>query len=510
MSKKILILVVVALLMGSVFGGMPVMAQESAEDVVEIVIPKKFLVINDFTASSFCANYTEEDGFVACEEMEDFDVSLTLTQAYQTQLIDDCVNYILAIQEELDWLEELTINDDLTGFNLYFDVDELTEEEYHLFYSYFNSAFYYLNVFQGLGNDNVEFSINLYDMESQQYLIAHTATLEDIIPEIVYVEILFTDEDFERIGKNSEDLKEELSLESGFFSSEYDAQGNWEIVITDELQQKLMYRTNTLFFAYVFHTESEDQTLGVFGSDESGYFFSIEDEDIPMKPNSLEFGYVDEKMYDYVFYVDKALFNSDEEQAMIKFVESLMPDYWLYAKQPKEERYVSIYFSDFEKQETFKIFYIPEDAFGYEGELAEIKMISDNFESFEEFAKESIENGFIYAYINEAGEYISVGTQEKVDRLVEKLHKNLNALLNLTDENVKVVENEDFTEFRVSIPADSLTDEMEAMLTENINNVVYVIHTMVSITDKDTFTIEFVDANSGEVLKTIEETLIFE
>ena len=508
MKKRLFILIVLCFVLGNVLG--IVGAQDGTDDVVEIVIPKKYLVLNDFTASSFCEAYAEDDGFVACEEMDTLDVALTLTQEYQTQLINDCVNYILDIQEKLDWLEELTINDELTAFNLYFDVDELTEEEYYSFYNYFNSAYFYLTTFRGLGNENVEFSINLYDIATKQYLIANTGTLEDIYPDINYVEILFSEDDFARIGKNSAELTEELSLEPGFISSEYDAEGNWKIVITDELQQKLMYKTNTLFFAYVFHTDSEDQNLGVFGSDETGYFFTIDDEDVPMKPNSLEFGYVDEKMYDYVFYVDRALFNSDEEEAMIGFVESILPDYWFYAKQPKEERFAYIYFVDFEKQETFKIFYMPESAFGYMGETVDIYILPDGFDSFEDFAKESIENGFIYVYQNETGEYIGVITQEMFDGLIEKFHENFLDLLFLTDENVKVVENQDFTEFRVLIPTDELTEEMETKLTENINNVVNVIHTMISITEKDYFTIEFVDADTGEVLKTVEETLIFE
>jgi hypothetical protein len=271
-----------------------------------------------------------------------------------------------------------------------------------------------------------------------------------------------------------------------------------------------MYKTNTLFFAYVFHTDSEDQNLGVFGSDETGYFFSIEDEEVPMKPNSLEFGYVDEKMYDYVFYVDRALFNSDEEEAMIGFVESILPDYWFYAKQPKEERFAFVYFVDNENQDPLKIIFIPESAFGYLDETFEFNFIADEYASFEEFAKESIENGFIYVYIDADGNYIAVGSEEKLEELVEGIHLSLVEIVNPDGEDVQIVENEDFTEFQVLISSELFTEEMEAGLTERLIDMGYAIHSITTFTEKDNFTIEFVDADSGEVLKTVEETLIFE
>ena len=526
MSKKILILVVVALLMGSVFGGILVMAQDSTEDVFTILMPSRFFLIEDMSRLDYCAGfdaYDESDGFFSCSPQENGGVALSVNAAFREILIQLEKDFINQKIDEYEGVEASLVDQDVDGTTLSVFVDSsvANNDELNLFIEDFIHFFYSVQIYYGANDQDRDFTLDLVEFNEKSLIASYDFSLFDYYPDAVSVEVTYSENDLQRLGMTQEALKDSFAYEAGHISSYINENGDLVHVITDIHQRNIINNLFSQFFGYsnrdIFANEfsdaDDDLDVNIIYAGANGGFATLDDfSDLPEKPESLEYAIVDEEMVYFSFYVDEDIFTKNDEINIINYSSEIVSDYWLFSNQTYDENFAIFQFFDSETENLIEAVYFPMYTMIYDGDIFELFFPANLYSGLEEFGNKFNYNrgNILHTYMDSKKNYIVVITRENYEGVVNFLHEDFDEYFSSMGIVDLVEESDDFSYYKVVIDSNNFTTENENKIFFELVDGAKGTLFLISGYEKDMITIEFVDANSGEVLKTIEETLIFD
>ena len=501
MLKKILILVVVALLMGSVFGGMPVMAQDSAEDVVEIVIPKTYFLLLNVSSEAMASVFSEEEGHISIEELEDGSVVWTVTKELQDGLVELMTSVIESIPElvEFDWLSAVELSEN-TVFDVYIDpkieaINLIDENEFKDLLYFIMSYGYSLWIYEGIGNEDVSFQVNFLNSETTELLDRFEYQLSDLLPsdeigEISaskeYAEITYAGKDLERMGLSKEALIAQFDSMEGHLSYEINAQGDVVQRVSVDAQTELISSTLRDLLASL----ESDERLSAFVD------FNLSND-----------------LYEYFLVVDPVAFDAAQEEIFIEMFLDTAEDCWMYFNETYEEHVIALYVVDAESGDLIKGMLLPQNEMAETGEVVEIFMPNDILVTLGytlmDMSSLMLKEGYVSVTVNNDGDITTVVEKEYYDQEIEEVHDRMaqiasNSAVNGLESIVMIEENEDFSEINVYVDAATFDEGAEELVTAQIGGTVGTYWVLTGQFDSDGFVLHFLDNDTGEVIKTVE------
>lgn len=492
MLKKIMTLVVLALFLGSIFGGVSVLAQDGQEDVIEVVIPITYLQLLNTDYEVFSPYLSEQEGHVALEELEDGGILWTITKELQDDLTETMLGAIEGIPQmvEFDWLVSIEMSDDST-FDVYMDpsfddFEQINQTEISDVLFFLKSYGYSLWVYEGIGYDDVDFVVNYFNSETTSLVYTENYSVLDLIAEDNYLEITYAEDDLARMNLTQAELIAEIEQMDGHISYALNEYG--------DVVQKVEAGVPTSLFVSLLN--DIDARL-------------ISDENLS---SFVDFQISDDS-YQYYVTVDTATFDEAQEAEYTALLSDFAETVWLYFNKTYENNYVILYFMDSSNGNLVKGVLIPQKDLATVGETVEVvfpyELVSYLDQELVDFVELMLEDGYVAISQNKDGDIVTLMTKEYFDQQIDSLHELIglftaNPLFEETASILKIEENEDFSEIDVFVDAATFDEAAEEIVTTQIGNTIGTYWVLTGQLDDAGFVLHFIDNDTGEVIKSVE------
>lgn len=520
MKKRLFVLIVLCFILGNVLG--IVGAQDGTDDVIEIVIPKRFFLTDDISRFDYCTGfdvYDESDGFFSCDLHENGSVELLVNVAFREILIEKEKDFINQEIDKYEGVEASIVDQDVDGviLSVFITPSLVNNDDLNYFIESFIDFYYRVQLYYGANDQDQEFVLDLVDFDEKSLIASYGLSLFQYYPDAVQVEVTYSEKDLKRLDISQEALKDSFPLQAGHISSYVNDNGDLVHVISSIHKRNLINNLFARFLAYsssdIFSDENNNQDINIIYAGADGGYTTLEDfSDIPEKPESLEFAILDEEMIYFSFYVDEDSFSQNDEINIINFSSEIVSEFWLFNNLAYEDRFTIFQFFDSETENLIEAVYFPMNTMVYDGDVFKLFFQSDLYSGLEEFGIkfDYNEKNILYSYMDSKNNYILVVTSDNYEEVVNYLHEQFDQYYSSMETVDLIEESEDFSYYKVVIDSINFTTENENKILFELVDGAKSSLFLLSGYEKDKIVIEFVDADSGEVLKTVEETLIFE